>query len=74
MIIALFDLQVWAMILLPHGEFVLSHIDRVAFMCILYGYDDRESYGLNAGGIYARTGLQLVSTRLALNTVVCNVM
>ena len=59
------------MMVLPHGEFTIRQLDNVTFMCVLFGYEDRESYGFSAGGVYARTGFQLVSfnsTRYPIRT------
>jgi len=40
---------VGAVIMMPHGTNVIRNYEGHNFQCLVYGYDDRESYGFPAG-------------------------
>lgn len=47
---------VGAVIEIPHGTRLMSNPTGANFQCLIYGFDDRESYGFPAAMNHARTG------------------
>ena len=42
------DELVGAVISIPHGTNIIKNTEGYNFQCVIYGYDDRESYGFPA--------------------------
>ena len=49
------DMLVGAVIEIPHGTRLISNPTGANFQCVIYGFDDRESYGFPAAMNHAVT-------------------